>query len=168
MLKLFRGVETLRQPDRNPRCYELTEQERLDKIREWNNRNIWNDPTLTYEDALALDLPKTDITEHNMKYLSLLSLLLVAPVSAQSLIVQTVQKPIECFEMEPLFRGLMGSDYKEKPIWQGTEPGATLSRYSLFVNAETKTWTLVQFDEKVACVLGTGDTSIQIFHGPKI
>jgi len=30
MLKFFsRGVETLRQPDRNPRCYELTDQERL-------------------------------------------------------------------------------------------------------------------------------------------
>jgi len=59
MLKFFsRGVETLRQPDRNPRCYELTDQERLDKIREWNNRNIWNDPLLTYEDALAVDMPK--------------------------------------------------------------------------------------------------------------
>jgi hypothetical protein len=59
MLNFFsRGVEVLRQPDRNPRCYELTDQERLDKIREWNNRNIWNDPSLTYEDALAQDLPK--------------------------------------------------------------------------------------------------------------
>jgi len=59
MMKFFsRGVETLRQPDRNPRCYELTDKERLDKIREWNNRNIWNDPSLTYEDALAQDLPK--------------------------------------------------------------------------------------------------------------
>lgn len=59
MLKFFsRGVETLRQSDRNPRCYELTDQERLAKIREWNNRNIWNDPTLTYEDALAQDLPQ--------------------------------------------------------------------------------------------------------------
>jgi hypothetical protein len=29
MLKTRRGIEALRQPDRNPRCYELTEQERL-------------------------------------------------------------------------------------------------------------------------------------------
>jgi hypothetical protein len=36
----------------------MTDEEKLVKIREWNNRNIWNDPTLTYEDALALDLPK--------------------------------------------------------------------------------------------------------------
>lgn len=59
MMKFFtRGVETLRQPDRNPRCYEMTDQERLEKIREWNNRNIWNDPTLTFEDQLAQQLPK--------------------------------------------------------------------------------------------------------------
>lgn len=43
-IKLFdRGIESLRQPDRHPRCYELTDDERLSKIREWNNRNIWND-----------------------------------------------------------------------------------------------------------------------------
>lgn len=58
MLKIFRrkkdrGVESLRQPDRNPRCYEMTDQERLDKIREWNNRNTWNDPALSFEDRLA-------------------------------------------------------------------------------------------------------------------
>jgi len=45
-----RGVETLRQPDRKPRCYEFTEQERLDKIREWNNRNVWNTPELAEQD----------------------------------------------------------------------------------------------------------------------
>lgn len=47
---LQRGIETLRQPDRNPRCYELTEQERLDRIKEWNNRNVWNTPELAKED----------------------------------------------------------------------------------------------------------------------
>jgi len=51
MLKIFqRGVETLRQPDRNPRCYEMTEQERLSRIREWNNRNVWNIPELAEKD----------------------------------------------------------------------------------------------------------------------
>ena len=47
-----RGIETLRQPDRNPRCYELTDLERLNKIREWNKRNMWNDPQLIKEDTL--------------------------------------------------------------------------------------------------------------------
>jgi hypothetical protein len=49
---LKRGIDALRQPDRNPRCYELTEEERLDKVREWNNRNVWNTPELADEDEL--------------------------------------------------------------------------------------------------------------------
>jgi hypothetical protein len=80
----------------------------------------------------------------------------------------TVQKPLECADTATLLRGLSGSEYKEQPIWFGIEPGVTVSRYSLFVNEETKTWTLIQFDEKIACVLGTGEASTQIFNGPKI
>jgi hypothetical protein len=30
----------------------MTEQERLDRIREWNNRNVWNTPELAEEDEL--------------------------------------------------------------------------------------------------------------------
>ena len=40
----------MRDPLHNPRCYEMTEQERLDRIREWNNRNVWNTPELAEED----------------------------------------------------------------------------------------------------------------------
>jgi hypothetical protein len=80
----------------------------------------------------------------------------------------TMQKPVECADTEILFRGLIGSNYAEKPIWMGVESNATLSRYSLFVNEKTKTWTLIQFDEKIACVIGTGENSTQIFNGPRI
>ena len=52
MIFSTRGIEVLRQPDRNPRCYEMTEQERLARIREWNNRNVWNTPELADEDEL--------------------------------------------------------------------------------------------------------------------
>jgi hypothetical protein len=64
---LQRGIDTLRQPDRNPRCYELTDNERLVRIREWNNRNIWNDPSLTYEDALAIDLPQNNMENKHVR-----------------------------------------------------------------------------------------------------
>lgn len=47
---LNRGVEFLRQPDRHPRCYELTDDERVSKAKEWNNRNIWNIPELSEQD----------------------------------------------------------------------------------------------------------------------
>ena len=100
-----------------------------------------------------------------MQYLLFLTLLAVGLVAAQSV---TVQKPIECVDTALLLRGLSSSDYKEKPIWVGVDPDSTVSKYSLFVNDETKTWTLIQFDEKIACVLGTGEDSTRIFNGPKI
>lgn len=80
----------------------------------------------------------------------------------------TVEKPLICDETSKVLTLLSGSDYKEKPIWWGIEPNAPLSRYSLFVNDESKTWTLIQFDEKMACVLGTGAASTEIFNGPRI
>jgi len=50
-MKIFkRGVEALRQPDRNPRCYELTEAEKIQKLKEWNARNVWNTPELSEKD----------------------------------------------------------------------------------------------------------------------
>lgn len=36
-----RGIETLRQPDRNPRCYELTDQEKQSKIADWVSNNVY-------------------------------------------------------------------------------------------------------------------------------
>jgi hypothetical protein len=50
-----RGIEALRQPDRNPRCYELTDAERLQKVKEWNARNVWNTPNLAEQDNLNND-----------------------------------------------------------------------------------------------------------------
>jgi hypothetical protein len=42
-------VDYLRMPDRSSRCDELTEEQRLARVREWNNRDIWNDPTYSKE-----------------------------------------------------------------------------------------------------------------------
>jgi hypothetical protein len=50
MILFKRGIEALRQPDRNPRCYELTEAERLQKIKEWQARNVWNTSELAEQD----------------------------------------------------------------------------------------------------------------------
>ena len=55
MLKFFgrsanHKYPSMRQPDQLPRCYELTEHERLQKVKEWNNRNVWNIPELAEQD----------------------------------------------------------------------------------------------------------------------
>ena len=99
------------------------------------------------------------------KWLLCSGVLLTGSLFAQTV---TIEKPVECVDTETLFTTLFNSDYKENPIWLGIQPGATLSRYSLFMNQKTKTWTLIQFNEKIACVLGTGENSTQIFTGTKI
>jgi len=100
-----------------------------------------------------------------MKYFILFGALMFGLALAQSL---TIQKPVECAETETVFRGLISNNYKEKPIWWGIESGTNMSKYSLFVNEQTKTWTLIQFNEKIACVLGAGENSTKIFNGPNI
>jgi hypothetical protein len=100
-----------------------------------------------------------------MKYLLGLILFISSVVVAQPIVIQ---KPVTCVDTKILLQGLSGSDYKETPLWLGIEPGAEVSKYSVFVNPQTKTWTIIQFNDKIACVLGTGTESTQIFNGPKV
>jgi hypothetical protein len=100
-----------------------------------------------------------------MKYLLGLILFISSAVIAQPIIIQ---KPVTCTDAKMLLQGLTSSDYKETPAWLGIEPGAEVPKYSVFVNQQTKTWTIIQFNDTIACVLGTGTDSTQIFNGPKI
>ena len=100
-----------------------------------------------------------------MKYFLFIILVLSSVVMAQPIIIQ---KPVTCTDTKTLLQGLIGSDYKETPIWLGVELGAEVPKYSVFVNPQTKTWTIIQFNDTIACVLGTGTDSTQIFNGPKI
>ena len=100
-----------------------------------------------------------------MKVILLLLVLIFGYVAAQTI---NLQKNIGCLGTEVLLQALSGSDYKEKPIWIGIESDAPMSKYSLFVNDDTKTWTLIQFDDTIACVLGIGGFSTHIFNGPRI
>lgn len=100
-----------------------------------------------------------------MKYILLLALLASSLVAAQPIIIQ---KPVSCVDTKMLLQGLSDGEYKETPMWLGTEPGAEVPRYSVFVNQQTRTWTIIQFNDKLACVLGTGTDSTQIFNGPKV
>ncbi len=100
-----------------------------------------------------------------MRYLLFLTLLISSLAAAQPIIIQ---KPVTCVDTKTLLQGLIGSNYKETPAWLGIEPGAEVPKYSVFVNPQTKTWTIIQFNDTIACVLGTGTNSTQIFNGPKI
>lgn len=76
-----------------------------------------------------------------------------------------VSKTMVCDETATVFNALSSSDFKEQPIWVGN---AEDSKYTMFVNEKTGSWTLVQFDAKNACILGEGTNSKLILKGPKI
>jgi hypothetical protein len=70
----------------------------------------------------------------------------------------TIKKEVVCDSAEVVFKALSSADYQEKPVWlgAGTE-NERLINYSLWVNTSAKTWTIVQFNNKIACILGTGE-----------
>jgi hypothetical protein len=77
----------------------------------------------------------------------------------------TVEKPVICDTPKTVIETLTGTGYREQPFWAGTDES---SRYIMLVNEDTGSWSIVQFNNNIACVLGTGDNHRQIFSGPKI
>jgi len=86
-----------------------------------------------------------------MKTLFFLLALLCA-FNAQS--QTTLDKPVVCLPVKTLFSALNGK-YKEKFYWIGKTESED-SKFALLVNAETHSWTIVEFNNDLACILGTG------------
>ena len=83
-----------------------------------------------------------------------LTSLVVSVVIAQPV---TTKKEVYCDKTETLISVLKGRDFEESPIWIGKEKDSKAPNYSLFVNQETKTWSIIQFNKETACVLGAGE-----------
>ena len=79
--------------------------------------------------------------------LSLTSLL----ANAQQIV--EIEKPVICSDPKTVIENI-SELYKESPYWVGT--GTDDSRYVLMTNPSTKTWTMIQLNDKIACVVGTG------------
>ena len=45
---------------------------------------------------------------------------------------------------------------QEKPIWVGSDP-QTVTQTMILLNTRTLTWTVVQYDQTMACVLQSGE-----------
>lgn len=65
-------------------------------------------------------------------------------------------KPVLCGNLNEVITTLL-KKYQEYPIFLG-EDGSNDSRYSLFVNKESGSWTIIQFTKNIACVLGMGNS----------
>lgn len=84
----------------------------------------------------------------------LLMILLSSSVYAEPV---TIEKPVICDATETVFKSLSGENYQETPIWLASST-EKLVNYSLWVNVSTKTWTIVQFNKNIACILGVGES----------
>lgn len=64
-----------------------------------------------------------------------------------------VEKPVLCHTTELVLPEIY-KQYKEVPIW-----GSKLedSKIAVFINPDTKTWTMLQWNDDLACVLEAGE-----------
>ena len=74
-----------------------------------------------------------------------------------------LDKTVTCSTIKAVVEQLSGI-YKEEPHWTGVSP---YSKYIMFVNPNTQAWTLVEYNDTVACIIGTGERSTLLRFGPK-
>lgn len=85
----------------------------------------------------------------------LLTLLLVVSTLAWSADF-VYEKPLHCGNRQAIIDGLTGDRYTESPLWFGHD-ALDDSEYVMFINHHTGTWTILQMNATVACVLGAGN-----------
>jgi len=62
---------------------------------------------------------------------------------------------VRCGETRYILTSLVGEEIEEHPFWVGTNNDSKTSTV-VMINDQTQTWTVVQFDKKIACVLAVG------------
>jgi hypothetical protein len=83
---------------------------------------------------------------------SIAFLLALTSLVANAQLVES-RKPVVCSDPKTVIENI--SDvYKESPYWIGS--GSDNTKYVLMANSATMTWTMIQFTDKIACVIGTG------------
>ena len=93
-------------------------------------------------------------------------LILLAPLLASAEPIQ-INKPVICDSALLVFQSLV-EQAGEKPIWVGKGDGVDTSRTVVLANEKTKSWTIIQFDKNMACVLGSGVGNQPVFTEPVI
>ena len=91
-----------------------------------------------------------------MKLLLASFLLIPAVVSAQQ--IKQVNKVVNCGDAKLIIGELR--KVKENPVWVGDVDDDTQSRMSLWISKENNTWTLLQNNDKIACVIDFGNKNV--------
>lgn len=72
--------------------------------------------------------------------------------NAQQIIDLT--KPMKCSDAQTVMNYFTDT-HKESPVWVGKTVHGT--HIALLANKETRSWTMIEYDTKLACVLGAGE-----------
>jgi len=99
-----------------------------------------------------------------MKLVLAALLLIPSMVFAQQ--IYQVNKVVNCGDAKLIINELR--KVKESPIWIGDVGDETQSRMSLWVSNENNTWTLLQNNDKIACIIDHGHKnvfSLELFGG---
>lgn len=75
-----------------------------------------------------------------------------------------VEKPVICADLKTVIETVSG-DFQEQPTWRGNDEK---SKYIMFSNSKTGTWTMIQYKDNLACIVGTGENSKSIFIGKTV
>ena len=65
-----------------------------------------------------------------------------------------LQKSLKCSDAQSVMNYFVDT-HKETPVWVGKSVHNT--HITLLVNKETRSWTMIEYDARLACVLGAGE-----------
>ena len=97
-----------------------------------------------------------------MKYIFAALVLISSVAQAQ---LQEYERRLTCGKTQFVLMSLT-KNAKESPVWVGYDPN-TKTNTAIMVNPETLTWTVVQYDKDMACVLDNGEGFRVLTEAPK-
>ena len=90
-------------------------------------------------------------------YKKFLLLLLVSFSVSSHAEMFELRKVMLCEQKEVVFESL-SENFQEFPIWSGSSRSGTV--IAIFVNKTNGSYTVIEYDSKVACVLSVGGTKV--------
>jgi len=73
--------------------------------------------------------------------------------NAQDIPAVEVKKSVFCADAKSVFKNITESEWEETPVWVGNGADST---FTLIANEKTGTWTLIQFNQEIACIIDVG------------
>lgn len=69
--------------------------------------------------------------------------------------------PVVCDSTQKVIK-VLEEEFKEQLSWKGSHSNDN-SKYSLWINEKTRSWTLLKMTPETSCILGVGDESNSLF-----